>query len=75
MAFDEVELALPLDAERDLLLTLSVENGAVERILFGHAPKGDDDADFMAFSPEELEALLAARGDGLAALVGAITSA
>jgi len=74
-AFDEVELAMPLDAERDLVVTISVENGGVERILLGYTPPGDDDADFRGFTPEELEAALFAKGDALVDLVKAITAA
>jgi len=73
--FDEVELALSLDGERDLVVTISVENGNVERILLGQTPAGDDDADFSAFTPEELSEVLAEKGDALQGLVKAITSA
>ena len=68
-AFDEIDLALPLDDERDLVVTLAVENGNLERMLLGWAPPGDDDADARAFTEEELAAALEVRGADLQSLM------
>jgi hypothetical protein len=76
-AFDEVELARSLDAERDLVITVAVEEGRIARILFGWCPAGDDDADRRGFTEGELTAVLEQHGDAAAAgldqLVGPVS--
>ncbi len=73
-AFDEIDLALPLDGDRDLVLTLAVENGNIERMLLGWAPSGDDDADPRAFSGEELAAVLGQAGEAVRGLLEYLTT-
>ncbi|MEN8148977.1 MAG: hypothetical protein ABFS86_04090 [Planctomycetota bacterium] len=73
-AFDEVELARPLDSERDLLLTLAVEEGAVARMLLGQAPAGDDDADARGLSEDELAAAVAEHGEAIEAVLELLTA-
>ncbi|MHC4473252.1 MAG: hypothetical protein ACYS99_20095 [Planctomycetota bacterium] len=72
-AFDEVELALPLDAERDAVLTLAVEEGKLARILLGWAAAGDDDADTAGFDEEGLAAVLERHGETLERLLEHLT--
>ena len=67
--FDEIDLALPLDDERDLVVTLAVEKGNLERMLLGWAPPGDDDADARAFTEDELAAALEEKGADLVRLM------
>jgi hypothetical protein len=72
-AFDEVELAIPLDDERDLLVTLAVEETKIERMLLGHAPAGDDDADAEGLTEDGLTAALEQHGDVVARLLAFLT--
>jgi hypothetical protein len=74
MPFDEVELARSLDGENDLLLTLAVEEGKIARLMFGRAPAGDDDADAVGLSPEELGAALEAHGGATERLLDTLTT-
>ena len=67
--FDEVDLALPLDDDRDLVVTLALEKGNLERMLLGWVPPGDDDADARAFTEEELAAALEEKGADLVRLM------
>ena len=67
--FDEIDLALPLDDKRDLVITLALEKGNIERMLLGWAPPGDDDADARAFTEEELAAALESKGEELLRLL------
>jgi hypothetical protein len=69
--FDEIEVSRELDGERDLVVTVAVEQGKVARILFGWGPAGDDDADRRGFEEAELGAVLEAHGDAAAALLDA----
>lgn len=71
--FDEIDLALPLDAERDLAVYIAVETGKIARIMVGQVPAGDDDADPRPFEAADLAAVLEKKGDAVAALLGAIT--
>lgn len=72
-AFDEIDLALSLDQDRDMVITIAVENGEVERLLFGWAPPGDDDADARALTEAELAAFLEGRGTELLSLMEYLT--
>jgi hypothetical protein len=56
--FDEIELAFPLDEEREVVLTFALENGRIARILVGGARAGDDDADTVGFEESEVAAVL-----------------
>jgi hypothetical protein len=67
--FDEIDVAISLDADRDLVLTMTLEKGSLERMMFGWAPAGDDDADARPFTEEELAAVLASRGDQVTGLL------
>jgi hypothetical protein len=71
--FDEIELALPLDEEREAVLTLALENGKIARILIGWARAGDDDADTVGFDEEGIAAVLDRHGDGLVGLLDHLT--
>ena len=67
--FDEIEVARSLDADRDLVVTVAVEQAKVARILFGHGPAGDDDADRRGFDEAEIAGMLDAHGDAVANLL------
>jgi len=73
--FDEIELALPLDDGRDLLLTAAVEEGRLARIMLMQAAAGDDDADPAALSDEDLTAAMDRQGDRLVRLLEHLTGA
>ena len=73
-AFDEIELARPLDDGRDLLLTLAVEEGKIARMMLGQAKAGDDDADARGLEEEELAAAVAAHGDAVDAVMELLTA-
>jgi len=73
--FDEVELARPLDHATDLLLTLAVEEGKIERMMLGQALAGDDDADARGLSETELAEALAVHGDAVTDLLEFLTGA
>ena len=73
--FDEVELARPLDDATDLLLTLAVEEGKIERMMLGQAPAGDDDADARGLSETELAEALAVHGEAVTDLMDFLTGA
>ena len=72
-AFDEIEFALPLDDERDAVLTLALEEGKIARILVGWAPAGDDDADTRGFGEEEIPAVLDRHGEAIAGFLDSLT--
>jgi len=72
-AFDEIEFALPLTAERDAVLTLAVEDGNVARIMLGWAPAGDEDADARGFTEEELGSALERHRESLVRLLSHLT--
>jgi hypothetical protein len=72
-AFDEVELAIPLDEERDLVVTMALEDGRLERMMLAWAPAGDDDADARALDEEGIARALEARGEGLVELLEHLT--
>jgi len=67
--FDEIDLALPLDDDRDLVITLALEQGELKRMQLGWAPPGDDDADTRAFPEEELATVLEEKGADLVHLL------
>jgi hypothetical protein len=71
--FDEIDLALPLDGERDLVLYVAVETGKIARIMLGRVPAGDDDADPLPFDEAGLAAVLDEKGDAVVSLLEAIT--
>jgi hypothetical protein len=66
--FDEVEVALTLDQERDLVVSATIEKARVARVMFGWGPAGDDDADRRGFTPEELPAVLERHAETVLAL-------
>ncbi len=72
-AFDEIELALPLDEERDAVLTLAVEDGNLARIMLGWAPAGDDDADTRGFTEEDLGSAFERHRETLVRLLSFLT--
>jgi hypothetical protein len=71
--FDEIELALPMDDEEELLLTIAVEDGRMARILLSAARAGDDDADARGLSEAELMGALDRHGEALVALLEHLT--
>ena len=72
-AFDEIELSLPLDDERDAVLTLALEDGKLARIMLSWAKAGDDDADTVGFSEEDLGSTLDRHGETLVRLLDFLT--
>jgi hypothetical protein len=73
--FDEVELALPLDEERDLVVSLALEEGRIERMMLGRAPAGDDDADVATLGEEALASALESHGETVVRLLAYLTGA
>lgn len=71
--FDEVELAIEFEDTRDLVLTLTLEKGRIERLLLGWGPAGEDDEDMRALDEESLRSALDARGSDIVDLLSYLT--